>query len=59
MTKRQITGIAKTMGIKVSRKRKAELILEIQKTEGNVPCFKSAHGYCDRYDCAWREDCLR
>ena len=29
------------------------------KHEGNFDCFGSAYeGYCDQYDCSWREDCL-
>jgi|GEM_PF-813195 len=35
-----------------------EFIRSIQRAEGNPDCFRRAHGYCDRLDCAWREYCL-
>jgi hypothetical protein len=43
----------------VGRRRKEDLILEIQRTEGNFPCYGSADGSCDQAECAWRKDCLR
>ena len=58
MSKKQIEVIAKNMGIEVRKKKKADLILDIQKTEGNFPCYGSSTGNCDRYDCAWRKDCV-
>lgn len=33
-------------------------VRSIQRAEGNPDCFRMAHGYCDRLDCAWREYCL-
>jgi hypothetical protein len=58
MTKKEITMIAREMGIKPGKKRKSSLILEIQKTEGNFPCFGTAFGECDQGSCLWRADCL-
>lgn len=58
MTKAEIVRRARALGIKTSRLRKAELIRAIQVAEGNFPCFGTADGFCDRYDCLWREDCL-
>lgn len=59
MSKKQVSIIARSMGIKTARKRKAELILEIQKTEGNFPCYGTAASRCDQHACAWRVDCLK
>ena len=49
---------AKLLGIKPGRKHRADLIREIQKAEGNFPCFRTAHGFCDQHECSWRKDCL-
>jgi hypothetical protein len=35
-----------------------EMIRSIQRTEGNLDCFRRAQGDCDRADCAWRSYCL-
>ena len=59
MTLPQIRKMAKQMGMKASPKaKKAELIRQIQRAEGNFDCFGSARGDCDQYDCLWRQDCL-
>jgi len=49
---------AKEMGLKPPRLTKVELIRSIQVAEGNFPCFATAMGYCDQFNCMWREDCL-
>lgn len=49
---------ARALGVKPDRTKKLELIREIQKKEGNFPCFGTAKDYCDRWDCCFREDCL-
>ena len=55
----EVKKIAKRMGIKSGiGARKADLIKQIQKTEGNFPCFGTAVGHCDQIDCLWRDDCL-
>jgi hypothetical protein len=60
MTLKEIRAIAKKMGIKASRKRKAELIREIQTKEGNIPCFGTERvQHCGEENCLWREDCLK
>jgi hypothetical protein len=38
---------------------KAELIRKIQKAEGNFDCFGTAKGYCDQFECCFREDCFK
>jgi len=55
----EIKKIAKTKGIKAGNMKKTELILTIQKAEGNFDCYGSAvSGFCDQFNCLWREDCL-
>jgi len=49
---------AKLFGIKTSQRKKADLVRQIQRAEGNFGCFGTAKGYCDRVDCCFREDCL-
>jgi hypothetical protein len=49
---------AKSLGIKPYGMRKPDLIREIQKKEGNFPCFGTATDYCDQLDCCFREDCI-
>ncbi len=49
---------AKGMGLKVGKAKKDELIKTIQLNEGNIPCFGTADGSCDRTDCLWRTDCI-
>ncbi len=49
---------AKRLGLKTSRKGKGELIREIQRAEGNFPCFGTAGDSCDQLHCCWREACL-
>ena len=59
MNMQEVRGIAKEYGIKTSRMTKADLIKEIQLSEGNFNCFASAvDGVCDQSDCIWREDCF-
>ena len=54
-----IRSIAKNQGLKIGKSNKAELIRSIQRNEGNFDCFGSASsGYCDQFQCSWREDCL-
>jgi hypothetical protein len=55
----QIKAKAKELGIKPGKMRKAELIREIQKAEGNFECFGTADNSCDQMDCCWREDCIQ
>jgi len=59
MNMQEIRVLAKDLGIKYSRMKKAELIQTIQLTEGNFGCFSSAiSGDCDQTACLWRDDCL-
>ena len=58
MTINDIRRKAKTLGINPSRAKKAELILAIQKAEGNTPCFGTGTPACPYTACCWREDCI-
>lgn len=56
---KEVSAIAKKYGIKTGKLKKSDLIRAIQLHEGNFDCFGSAtDGYCDQYECFWREDCL-
>jgi len=55
----KVRSIAKEMRVNSARMSKGEIVRAIQEAEGNFPCFGTVRdGYCDRGDCAWREDCL-
>lgn len=49
---------AKHLGINSFGKKKADLIREIQRAEGNFDCFGSALGHCDQQGCCFRLLCL-
>ncbi len=51
---------AKSLGIKPSKMKKADLIKSIQAQEGNISCFQtSARDQCLQESCCWRDDCLQ
>jgi hypothetical protein len=51
---------AKTLGIKTVKKNKVDLIRDVQKQEGNSPCFKTEIAVsCGLNNCLWRQDCVR
>jgi len=58
MNMQEVAEKAKKVGVKPGKKRKADLIKEIQTAEGNYPCYGSAIDYCDQELCCWRVDCL-
>jgi hypothetical protein len=55
-----VQAMAKAKGIRVSnQKDQAVIIREIQKAEGNFPCYGTAtSGDCSQAGCLWRKDCL-
>ena len=58
MTVKEIQGIAKEMGLKVSKMKKADLVRIIQNTEGNNPCFQTrSASSCGQEKCLWLSDC--
>jgi hypothetical protein len=59
MNMAEVKKMAKRMGIRVYGKKKAAIIHDIQKKEGNFPCFGTAGDYCDQLSCLWRSDCLK
>jgi hypothetical protein len=54
----EVRAKAKGLGLKTSRKSKANLIREIQRAEGNFDCFETADDFCDQLECSWRDGCL-
>jgi hypothetical protein len=58
MTVKELRKMAEAMGIKTTGLKKAEMIKEIQRTEGNFDCFGTATAYCDQMGCLFRENCL-
>jgi hypothetical protein len=49
---------AKALGINSMKMKKADLILNIQKAEGNTVCFGTGTPACPHMNCCWREDCI-
>ena len=58
MTVKELQKMAKGLGIKAAKLRKAEMIRAIQTAEGNFDCFDTATDYCDQVSCLFRSDCL-
>jgi len=58
MKMEEIRMKARVYGVKTRGVKKADLIREIQRAEGNFDCFDTATEYCDQWDCCFREDCL-
>lgn len=59
MHMQEVREIAKVFGIKTAKLTKANIIKQIQRTEGNFDCFGTAVDHqCDQLGCLWREDCL-
>jgi hypothetical protein len=58
MTVSEIQDIAKKMGLKTRKMKKAKLVQMIQKTENNTPCFQTgATSSCGQENCLWLSDC--
>jgi len=54
----EIRRLARQVGVNTRGLKKAQVIHALQRVEGNFDCFGRSNGYCDRWDCAWRDDCL-
>ncbi len=55
----EIEKKARSLGVKDTWKfAKKDLIREIQRKEGNFPCFATAKNSCSQMSCSWRIDCL-
>lgn len=54
----EVRAIAAQRGIKAGKMKKADLIRNIQKAEGNDQCFDAGFvQQCGQQDCLWRKDC--
>ena len=49
---------AKSMGIRIGKLNKSELIREIQRQERNTACFGVGITECEQIQCLWRSDCF-
>lgn len=59
MNMQDIRAIARDRKLKPSGAPKAELIHQIQRSEGNFNCYATASlGICDQTACLWRKDCF-
>jgi len=58
MKMQEIRTMAKKMGINSFGKTKTDLVREIQRSEGNFDCYKTAVNDCDQLGCAFRSSCL-
>ena len=56
---KEIREMARQLGVRSTRMRKADLIRAIQQAEGNFDCYGTAtEEECDQEECFWREDCF-
>jgi len=58
MKMQEVRERAKKLGVSSFGKKKADLIREIQRAEGNFDCFGTALGFCDQQECVFRDICL-
>lgn len=58
MKMREVRKMAKKHKINSFRKSKKDLIIEIQRAEGNFDCFGTANTFCDQYKCCFQSLCL-
>ncbi|MDH5570303.1 MAG: SAP domain-containing protein [Gammaproteobacteria bacterium] len=59
MNMQELKNIAKNHGLRTTKMSKADIIKQIQVSEGNFDCFATpVTGECDQQGCLWREDCL-
>ncbi len=54
----EVRKMAKKHKINSFGKSKKDLILEIQRAEGNFDCFGKANTFCDQHKCCFRSLCL-
>ena len=59
MNMKEIRDMARQLGVRSTRMRKADLIRAIQRAEGNFDCYGTAtEEECDQEECLWREECF-
>jgi len=57
---KEIREMARQLGVRSTRMRKADLIRAIQRAEGNFDCYGTAtEEECDQEECLWREECFK
>jgi len=55
----EIQKMAKDMGIRSVKMKKADLIRAIQRAENNIECYGTKRGdNCQEMACLWKSDCL-
>lgn len=58
MTLNEIKEIARQHNIKAGKKKKSDLVRNIQHAEGNEQCFENGKAsFCGQQSCIWRADC--
>jgi Rho termination factor, N-terminal domain len=58
MKMQDLKEIAKKNGVKAGKMCKTDLVLAIQKAEGNCECFATPYvSECNQVNCLWRADC--
>jgi len=57
MNANEMKKMAASLGIEPGKKPRREIILEIQRAEGNTPCYGRNDGSCLYQDCCWLDDC--
>jgi hypothetical protein len=58
MKMQDVRAVAKGLGIKISRRKKEDLVRDIQRAEGNRDCYnRGLSTTCGQDGCAWRDDC--
>jgi hypothetical protein len=59
MKLQEIQKMAKGMGVRTYKTKKADLIRMIQREENNIDCYGTDRvGYCQEESCSWRIDCV-
>ena len=60
MNVKEIQKMARDLGLKTTKLKKAEMILMIQKEEKNDECYGTSKvTSCGQDDCLWRADCVK
>ncbi len=56
---RKIRAMAKQFHIETKGVEKLDLVRNIQKSEGNTPCYGTSQGSCEYTDCCFIGDCYK
>ena len=55
----ELKAKAAELGVSVEKKKKKDLILDIQEAEGHTACFAANDGNCTYTDCCFWDDCKK